>query len=87
MDRQKLYGLAIHQANVLEIESQWAGFLLQQGLKSVDVVTSNLPTDAQNYTALSDCLAVDFANHFETFQWHDSQLPVQKAIRSPLVTL
>jgi hypothetical protein len=60
VDREDLYRLAVRQTDVLEIEDQsTAFFLLQQAPKSVHVVSSNPPTDAQEHTILSDCLAVD----------------------------
>ena len=63
--RQESYGLAVHQTYVFEIESQCTAFLFQQGPKRVHVVPCNPPTDAQNHTILSNCLALDFAGHCE----------------------
>lgn len=63
VDRQKFYGLAVHQTDVFEIESQYTAFLFQQRSKYVHVVPCKSPTDAQNHTTLSDCLPVDFAGH------------------------
>jgi hypothetical protein len=63
VDRKKLYGFAVHQTHVLEIESQCTAFLFQEGPKRVHVVSCDPPTDAQNHTMLSDCLALDFAGH------------------------
>jgi len=82
VDRQKFYGLAVHQTDVFEIESQYTAFLFQQRSEHVHVVPCKSPTDAQNYTTLSDCLSVDFAGHckrlsgLSLLQWRANLLPL-----------
>lgn len=77
--RQESYGLAVHRTHVFEIESQCTAFLFQQGPKRGQVVPCNPPTDAQNHTILSDCLALDFAGHCERLSGIVSELASLKS--------
>jgi hypothetical protein len=63
VDRQKSYGVTVHQTEVFEIESQHIVFLFQQCSEHVHVFPGKSSTDAQNHNTLCDCLAVDFAGH------------------------
>jgi len=63
VDRQKFYGVTIHQTDVFEIKSQRIVFLFQQCFEHVHVVSCKSSTNAQRHATLSDRLAVDFAGH------------------------
>ena len=66
VDREKLHGLRVHQADVFEVENQCtASFFFEQGPKRVNVVPCEPSTDAQNQEILSNYLALDFAGHAE----------------------
>jgi len=66
LDREKLHGLLVHQADVFEVENQCtASFFFKQGPKRVNVVPCEPSTDAQNQEILSNYLALDFAGHAE----------------------
>ena len=66
LDREKLHGLLVHQADVFEVENQCAAsFFFEQGPKRVNVVPCDPSTDAQNQEILSNYLALDFAGHVE----------------------
>src|SRR5262249_50430763 len=64
VNREKLYGLAVRQTDVLEIENQsTAFFLFQQAPKRVHVVPCNPTTDAQEHTMFSDYPSMDSEGH------------------------
>jgi len=86
VDCQKFYGVTIHQTDVFEIESQQIVFLFQQCSEHVHVVPCKSSTDAQSHTTLSDCLAVDFADHCKRLRGIASEIASLEANFLPLVT-
>jgi len=64
LNREKLHGLLVHQADVFEVENQCtASFFFEQGPKRVNAIPCEPSTDPQNHEILSDYLALDFAGH------------------------
>src|SRR5580692_4292311 len=55
LDREKLHGVLVHQADVFEVENQCAAsFFLEQGPKRVNAIPCEPSTDPQNHEILSD---------------------------------
>ena len=61
VDRQKFYGVSIHQSDIFEIESQHFVFLFQQCSERIHIVACKSSTDAQSHMTISHYLAVNFA--------------------------
>ncbi|QNI30501.1 hypothetical protein H7849_15240 [Alloacidobacterium dinghuense] len=61
MDRQELYGLAVDDKKVFEVNGHYASFLFQKGPKRAHILFSNPFVDAQDDEILSDDKPVDSA--------------------------